>query len=744
MLSDLLDTQLDSPVEPAIAEKTSGPKPLEKKHWHLPKFTFDRSKIRKFFSKETILRLEEEGKVVLSLLSFFGLLMLFLGEMFLKALGRVKVLKGAIESTEKFWSSRMGKMSEKIIDRLESREGGVRRSFLIALAFRNMKAKKTRSFVTVGGMGVGIAAIVFLVSVGYGLQNLVVSRVARLEELKMADVTLGQSANIRIDNAAVQSIENIPNVAKVLPVVSLVGKVSFGGGVSESVVHGVTGDYLAGAGLNKVKGEYFETEAKTALLPDIRVAGATTVWQSENARVGARIRNVVFNIEPETYLRVRAEPNTKSEIIGYVRRVEGGYEGVEYWGEGYAGSDRGREGKDGEGNELGRWIKAPYPIWDKKGIDDYEPLYDSERIQEWREGYVAELDLLVDEDASSYVAWEDATDRTPNVLGEATESAQVATASASQIASDLPSPEATITATIVGTDEQGVEWVTLGDEASGAGAIAEVMIVDLPESAQRQAVVNRAFLELLGVDINDAVGSTFEIAFVILNTLKPDLDRPAESSLAKYVVQAVIEEGNAPIIYVPLGDITSLGISNYSQAKLIVKDKSDLAKVRQQVDNLGYKTASVADTVAQIDKLFGTARAVLATFGMVALAVASLGMFNTLTVSLMERTREVGVMKAMGMQSSEVKELFLAEAMVMGILGGIFGVLAGWIAGKMLGVILSAFAVIKGVGYVDVSYIPPLFVIFVLVLSFVVGVVTGIYPARRATKISALDALRYE
>ena len=124
--------------------------------------------------------------------------------------------------------------------------------------------------------------------------------------------------------------------------------------------------------------------------------------------------------------------------------------------------------------------------------------------------------------------------------------------------------------------------------------------------------------------------------------------------------------------------------------------------------------------------------------------MAALGMFNTLTVSLMERTREVGVMKAMGMQSSEVKELFLAEAMVMGILGGIFGVLAGWIAGKMLGVILSAFAVIKGVGYVDVSYIPPLFVIFVLVLSFVVGVVTGIYPARRATKISALDALRYE
>src|SRR3989339_1043387 len=234
MLSDLLDAELDSTVESAKNEKTSGGKPLAKKHWQLPNFVFDRNKIYKFFSKETIIRLEEEGKVILSLLSFFGLLMLFLGEMFLKALGRVKVLKGAIESTEKFWSSRMGKMSEKIIDRLESREGGVRRSFLIALAFRNMKAKKTRSFVTVGGMGLGIAAIVFLVSLGYGLQDLVVSRVARLEELKMADVTIGQASNIRLDGEAIQTMQNIGGGGKVMPIEALGGKGFFEGGNSAS------------------------------------------------------------------------------------------------------------------------------------------------------------------------------------------------------------------------------------------------------------------------------------------------------------------------------------------------------------------------------------------------------------------------------------------------------------------------------------------------------------------------------
>jgi hypothetical protein len=502
-------------------------------------------------------------------------------------------------------------------------------------------------------------------------------------------------------------------------------------------VYGVTSDYLASAGLNKTKGEFFENNLAQNSGTDARVAGVSTEWHFEPAILGKMVKNVAFNIEPESYSRVRESYSTTSPIIGYVKRVEGGYEGVEYWGESYSGDDRGKEGKDDSGQVLGRWIKAPYPLWEKKGAE-YVPVYDSERVQEWREGYIAELGVEVDEEESSYIQWDDVT-ATGNVLGEATGSATVV-----QLDTTMTSPESSVSAIVVGKDDNGVEWVTLGDTASASAEAAAIMIIETPDDMQKEAVVNKAFIDLLGLDANSAVGESFEVGFVILNTLKPDLDRPAESAPAKYIIRAVVEEGNSPIIYVPLTDITGLGITNYSQAKLVVDNKEDLGRVRQQVDNLGYKTASVADTVAQIDKLFATARVVLATFGLVALAVASLGMFNTLTVSLMERTREVGIMKAMGMQSFEVKELFLAEAMVMGLLGGIFGVLGGYIAGKLLGVVLSAFSLAKGVGWIDVSYIPPAFVIFVLVLSFVVGVVTGIYPARRATKISALNALRYE
>jgi len=134
----------------------------------------------------------------------------------------------------------------------------------------------------------------------------------------------------------------------------------------------------------------------------------------------------------------------------------------------------------------------------------------------------------------------------------------------------------------------------------------------------------------------------------------------------------------------------------------------------------------------------------LGVLGVVALSVAALGMFNTLTVSMLERTHEVGMMKAVGMVSKEVKELFLAESMVMGILGGVMGLIMGILAGRLLSLGISFVSVSRGAGIINISYLPIDFIILIVILSLVVGFVTGMYPASRATKISALDALRYE
>jgi putative ABC transport system permease protein len=101
-------------------------------------------------------------------------------------------------------------------------------------------------------------------------------------------------------------------------------------------------------------------------------------------------------------------------------------------------------------------------------------------------------------------------------------------------------------------------------------------------------------------------------------------------------------------------------------------------------------------------------------------------------------------MKALGMKSDEVKELFLIESLTMGLLGGVLGLALGFLAGKLLSVGLSVFSIAKGVGIMDISLIPVGFVLVIIFLAILVGIVTGLYPAKRARHISALNALRYE
>jgi len=293
------------------------------------------------------------------------------------------------------------------------------------------------------------------------------------------------------------------------------------------------------------------------------------------------------------------------------------------------------------------------------------------------------------------------------------------------------------------TAELGVDWVEIASEA-GIIAPPETKTVELAGNAKRQAVVNRAMLKILGINEGEAVGKKFNVSFVVVGELLEESKEKIESAATEYTIVGVTPEEKTPVFYVPFIDLRSLGITNYSQVKLVVKDQAELAKARRQVEAMGYMTRSVADTVEQINSLFSTLRTVLILLGMVALSVAALGMFNTLTVSLLERTREVGLMKAMGMKSSEVSELFLTESMIMGFFGGVLGIVLGVVLGKIAGLILSFFAIFKGVGFVDISYVPISFVLVIIFLSLLVGIATGIYPAKRATKISALNALRYE
>lgn len=135
---------------------------------------------------------------------------------------------------------------------------------------------------------------------------------------------------------------------------------------------------------------------------------------------------------------------------------------------------------------------------------------------------------------------------------------------------------------------------------------------------------------------------------------------------------------------------------------------------------------------------------ILGAFGLIALIVASIGTFNTLTISLLERTREIGLFKALGMRNRDVYKLFLSESLIIGFLGGILGVAVGILAGMGIDALIALYAHKTGAENIVIFTTPWVFAAGTAGLSLVIGFVTGWYPSRRAVKMNPLDALRYE
>lgn len=637
---------------------------------------------------------------LLNTLFFIALVILYSFSLLLHRIARKnKFIKSLAIKNTRFVNS---------LDRSDT--SGVSQLYLMEIAFKNMAAKKTRTVVTIGGMAIGISFIVFLVSIGYGLQEVVVARVARLDELKQAEIVPGLSADLALTDATINKFKEIKNVENVLPLIAVIGRVSYQNSVSDLAVYGATSDYLKYSALQPTKGTLFSSNATTLDVNKIK----SNPDNEGTAKHGEKIKDVAINIESGVWLKVRENPETKSKIIGYTKRIEGRTSGEEFWGDTYADENKaGVAGKNSEGTTLGKWVKSEFLLWEKKTcsvVDDseceegqYVVLRNTDNSQEQKTGYVAEIGMTVTDN-----------DQTVKVLGVNT-SAENGTLPVVEMASES-----------AGTVDQEVEKVSINS------------------NEKKEIVVNQSVLQLLSIDENDAVGKELSLSLVVVGELLEDPNVRIESAPLNYKIVGVIPDEGTPIIYVPFMDVRSLGVNKYSQLKVIAKDNDSLRDIRTTIESAGYGTVSVSDTVAQIDSLFSNFRLVLSILGLVALSVAALGMFNTLTVSLLERTREVGLMKAMGLKSDEVKSLFLTESMIMGLYGGILGLLLGIGLGKLLSLILSALSVVKGVGFVDVSYVPVSFVVFVVFLSILVGIATGYYPAKRATKISALNALRYE
>jgi len=612
----------------------------------------------------------------------------------------------------------------KLLDRPKNHS--ISRLNLIELSVQNLLAKKSRTLITIGGMAVGIGSIVFLVSIGYGLQEMVVSRVANLEELKQTDIIAQPNSELKINDKTLSNFNELTEVEQVLPLISVVGRVTYKEAVSDMAVYGVTSQYLEKSAIRPVRGKVFESddlakvifESQTGISESReanygQVAGVATA----KAEFGGEIQPVMIELEADTWLRVRSKPSVNSQILGYTKRPEGQLKGVEVWGGMYPDIPEGNAGQDEAGKNLGKWVQVSVYLWQTNEDGKYQPVMNDQEELVQEQGYIAQLGMVV--------IPQTIVKQAGAVLG---------------VTDDADAASKTTNTPVVNS---GIDWVEIASE-SGQLTEDQVRQIALGEKAKKQAVVNRAVLSVLGIKENQAIGEKFETSFIVMGKALDQKGEKLESVLTEYEIVGIIPGDKVPVFYVPFLDLRSLGIVNYSQVKLITIDQDVLPQARQKIEALGYVTRSVVDTVDQIKSIFATTRMVLGLLGMAALLVATLGMFNTLTVSLLERTREVGLMKALGMKSDEVKELFLIESLIMGLLGGLLGILLGFVAGKLLSLIFSVFALVKGVGVIDITFIPPGFVLVIVFLAILVGIVTGLYPAKRAKHISALNALRYE
>ncbi len=261
----------------------------------------------------------------------------------------------------------------------------------------------------------------------------------------------------------------------------------------------------------------------------------------------------------------------------------------------------------------------------------------------------------------------------------------------------------------------------------------------------KEVVVNKTVLNLLGVEQNQEsmIGKEVVFDFIITSEL---LDKEGREVIEGETFEIVgIEDVNkTPAIYLPIKYFEDKQISYYSDLKVKVSNSDDVKAVRESIETAGYKTEYVGDTVTQINQVFDIFKVVLAGFGGVAMVVAALGMFNTLTVSLLERIREVGLLKTLGMSKRDIRNLFLSEALIIGVGGGLMGLILGLLIGNGLNYIINVLAEASGASTVAFFYMPWYFAVGMALFSVILGIVTGIYPAKRAVRVSALDALRYE
>lgn len=185
----------------------------------------------------------------------------------------------------------------------------------------------------------------------------------------------------------------------------------------------------------------------------------------------------------------------------------------------------------------------------------------------------------------------------------------------------------------------------------------------------------------------------------------------------------------------------------YDTLVVKVPDREQVENVTNQIRGMGYYANSLISQLKEINTVFLVLKLVLGGIGAISLLVASIGIINTMVMSILERTREIGVMKVLGATIPNVRNLFLIEAGAIGFIGGFAGLVISYSLAGIINLVTQRIMTLQKIpeGTIgDIAVIPWWLTLFALVFSTTIGILAGIYPALRAAKLSPLNAIRQE
>ena len=237
-----------------------------------------------------------------------------------------------------------------------------------------------------------------------------------------------------------------------------------------------------------------------------------------------------------------------------------------------------------------------------------------------------------------------------------------------------------------------------------------------------------------------------EISLTIVGVTDLDPDSMRGSARARLFIPQKLTEGMRPMQAYDMR--ASNGVTSnepiYSNVVARVSGAGKVDAVEQAIKKLGFNTFSILDATKSMRRFFAILDLFLGIFGSLALTVASIGIINTLVMAILERRREIGIMKAVGASDADVRGLFFAEAGAMGLLGGVCGTALGWIIGRAINFGTNIYLRRQGFPPEHIWAVPIWLVAGALGFSFLVSLLSGLYPASRAARLDPVQALRYE